>query len=288
MRRNCLSKRRFLATVSHAKHRLFVWVNSVFLPDGGVFAFARDDDYFFGVVHSRFHEAWSLKQGTHLEDRPRYTPKTCFETFPFPFTNDLSMPAPAPKKTRTAYASGWEDVIERRFLTIREEPPPYIVGGAGRKLSPAEHRAAIAAVAKELNELRENWLNPPEWTVERILEFPASVNGPWARYVVEPNEKGLGRARYPRLEPRDAECAAKLKKRTLTNLYNKPPAWLDLAHKKLDAAVAAAYGWPADLSDDQILERLLALNLERAAKEAQAAKSTKRKIQRDKSEKEMI
>ena len=51
----------------------------------------------------------------------------------------------------------------------------------------------------------------------------------------------------------------------LTNLYNERPAWLDLAHKKLDEAVFAAYGWSADLTDEQILERLLALNLERAA-----------------------
>ena len=56
--------------------------------------------------------------------------------------------------------------------------------------------------------------------------------------------------------------------------YNERPAWLDLAHKKLDAAVAAAYGWPADLSDEQILERLLALNLERAEEEAKAVKVT--------------
>ncbi len=53
-------------------------------------------------------------------------------------------------------------------------------------------------------------------------------------------------ALYPRLEPRDADCAAKLKTRTLTNLHNERPTWLDLAHKKLDAA---AYGWPADLTD---------------------------------------
>ena len=99
---------------------------------------------------------------------------------------------------------------------------------------------------------------------------------------------GVGTVRYPRLEPRDADCAAKLKKRTLTKLYNERPAWLDLAHKKLDAAVAAAYGLPADLSDEQILERLLALNLERAAEEARAAKSPKPKMQRDKSEKEMV
>jgi hypothetical protein len=86
----------------------------------------------------------------------------------------------------------------------------------------------------------------------------------------------------------DAECAAKLKKRTLTNLYNERPAWLDLAHKKLDAAVAVAYGWPADLSDEQILEKLLALNLERAAEEAKAAKAREPKAQRAKGDEELL
>jgi hypothetical protein len=52
--------------------------------------------------------------------------------------------------------------------------------------------------------------------------------------------------------------------RTLTALYNQRPTWLALAHARLDAAVFAAYGWPADLSDQEVLERLLALNLARA------------------------
>jgi hypothetical protein len=94
--------------------------------------------------------------------------------------------------------------------------------------------------------------------------------------------------RYPRLEPRDADCAAKLKERTLTKLYNERPAWLDLAHKKLDAAVAAAYGWTADLTDEQILEKLLGLNLERAAEEAKAATVKKPKTSRVKQADEMI
>jgi len=55
-----------------------------------------------------------------------------------------------------------------------------------------------------------------------------------------------------------------LKKRTLTNLCNQRPTWLDLAHVKLDAAVFAAYGWPEDLTAEEILERLPALNLARA------------------------
>jgi hypothetical protein len=43
---------------------------------------------------------------------------------------------------------------------------------------------------------------------------------------------------------------------------------LDDIHAALDTAVLDAYGWPHDLSDEQILEHLLALNLHRAAKTA--------------------
>jgi type II restriction/modification system DNA methylase subunit YeeA len=75
---------------------------------------------------------------------------------------------------------------------------------------------------------------------------------------------------YPdRILPVDEKAAAILKKRTLTNLYNERLAgnlaWLDHAHRDLDAAVAAAYGWPADLTDEQILERLFELNQARAS-----------------------
>ena len=106
----------------------------------------------------------------------------------------------------------------------------------------------------------------PEWQREPPKTAPP--------YNPRAAETGVGTVRYPRLEPRDADCAAKLKTRTLTNLYNERLAWLDLAHQKLDAVAAAAYGWPAELSDEQILERLLALNLKRAEEEAQAAKLT--------------
>jgi len=64
---------------------------------------------------------------------------------------------------------------------------------------------------------------------------------------------------------------AELKKRTLTNLYNQRPTWLDLAHRKLDAAVLDAYGWPHDVSDEEVLARLLALNQQRAGKPSSPA-----------------
>jgi hypothetical protein len=58
-----------------------------------------------------------------------------------------------------------------------------------------------------------------------------------------------------------------LAERTLTKLYNQRPTWLDEDHKTLDNAVAAAYGWTdytASMTDEEILKRLLALNLQRA------------------------
>lgn len=103
---------------------------------------------------------------------------------------------------------------------------------------------AIAEAARRLNELRETWLNPPD-LVERV---PEVVPG------------------YPdRIVPVSPRAAAILRKRTLTSLYNERPAWLDNAHRELDAAVAAAYGWPADISAEEALAQLLAINLERAS-----------------------
>lgn len=99
--------------------------------------------------------------------------------------------------------------------------------------------APEALEAQRLVEFRDRWLNPPEW-VEWVDE---PVTG------------------YPkRPVPRDEDAAKGLKKRTLTNLYNARPQWLADAHEALDAAVAAAYGWSADISDDEVLRRLLALN----------------------------
>jgi hypothetical protein len=210
---------RFIATPTVAKHRLFVWLSAPTLPDHQLIVFAWSEDLCLGLLHSKPHEIWARSKGTQVRERSsgfRYTPTTCFETFPFP------------------------------------RPTP-------------EQEESIAEAARELDSLRERWLDPPEWTREEVLEFPGSIDGPWKRYVHDPDDRGIGTVRYPRLVAKDDESAEQLKRRTLTNLYNQRPAWLDLAHRKLDEAVFAAYGWEPGLSDEEILEKLLALNLERAA-----------------------
>ncbi len=192
---------RFIVTVRHSKHRIFGWQKRPTLPDSALIVVARDDDYTFGVLHSRVHEAWARATGTQLrevESGFRYTPTTCFETFPFPRPAD-------------------------------------------------EQREAIAAAARELVRLRDGWLNPPG------------------------------------LDP------AELRKRTLTNLYNARPTWLEHAHAALDTAVLAAYGWPADLpaepllADPEILARLLELNLEREPAPGEGAQS-RQAVQKERSE----
>lgn len=182
MRTALVPCQRFIVTPTVSKHRLFAWMPQPTLPDHQLIVFARDDDFFLGVLHSRFHEIWALAQGTQLREKEsgfRYTPTTCFETFPFPWSLGI---------------------------------PPS-------KLGPVQagHHAAISTAAANIDKLRS------EWQGDRSDQ-----------------------------------------QRTLTKLYNARPAWLTNAHTALDATVAAAYGWQPDITDAEILTRLLHLNSTRA------------------------
>ena len=82
---------RYIGTSMVSRHRMFAWINGAVLPDATVIVFARDDDYFFGVLQSRIHLGWAAAMGTQLreaESGMRYTPTTCFETFPFPYPTE--------------------------------------------------------------------------------------------------------------------------------------------------------------------------------------------------------
>lgn len=212
--------KRFIVTPEVSKHRVFSWLTPPIVPDKNLIVIARADDTTFGILHSRFHELWSLRLGSSLEDRPRYTSSTTFETFPFP-----------------------AGLTPRDSAKLNQR-----AGGPAKVLN-----AAIAGAAERLNDLREAWLNPVDWV-------------DWVR---TPEEAAAGFPLRPVAKPGKA---AELQKRTLTNLYNARPDWLNHAHQTLDAAVADAYGWQdytPEMSDDEILRRLLVLN--RARSEAALA-----------------
>ena len=206
---------RFVATPLTSKYRLYVWLSHPILSDQANFIFARDDDYFFGVLHSSIHEIWVRRKGTQLreaESGSRYSPTETFETFPFPWP-------------------------------LGKEP----------KENKDKLCKAIAEQARKLDTFRRGWLNPPGIGVT----FPESI----------------------------------AKKRTLTSLYNALEQYrnnyksrqhdvkqwekdvkyiitlddieeLDYIHSELDHAVLDAYGWSYSLTEEQILEKLLELNLE--------------------------
>lgn len=224
---------RFIVTPEVAKHRMFAFAHSSVLPDKNLQVVPRSDDTTFGLLHSRFHELWSLRMCTWMGkgNDPRYTPTTCFETFPFPA--DLTPADTAHQRT---------EALDDGALIPAGTSTGSVRTAAG----------AIARAAHALNALRNRWLNPPEWTerLPEVVPLGMSVSPYPDRIVAKPGfEKQLSA-------------------RTLTKLYNERPAWLAQAHEKLDAAVAAAYGWadytPA-MADEEILRRLLALNRERAA-----------------------
>ena len=196
-------RKRYIATPAVSKHRVFVWYDTRVCPDHKLIVITRDDDTTFGILHSRFHEVWSLRLGSwHGKGNdPAYAPTRTFEMFPFPTGLTPNIPA-------SDYASD-----------------PRAV--------------AVALAARRLVELRDRWLNPSEW-----VEW---VDEPVPGYPKRP-------------VPRDEDAAKALKKRTLTNLYNARPQWLADAHDALDAAVASAYGWPAEIPGDEALRELLRFN----------------------------
>jgi hypothetical protein len=194
-------------TFERASQTLLDWLSYPVLPDKNLIVIPREDELMFGLLQSRFHEAWALRKGSDLEDRPRYTHTTTFATFPFP-----------------------------------EGMTPNVIPAEASRLPTA---VAIEEAARELDDLRCAWLNPEN----RVIRTPEIASEFPDRFI-----------------PFDEDAGRDLVGRTLAALYNERPAWLDEAHSKLDTAVAAAYGWPADISEEDALARLFALNQDRAAR----------------------
>jgi hypothetical protein len=238
--------KRYICSPRVSKHRIFVWLPTTTISDSGTVAIAREDDYFFGVLHSKLHEVWALRMGTSLEDRPRYTPTTTFETFPFPW--------PPGKED---YSSPAYQAISEAAKCLNEERTAWLKGETPHPLTPS----ASATRGEGEKEKADAQKHIPAGEGEKESEQRVST------------AKGSG------ISERE------MKERTLTNLYNALNVWrgkekmrvkaaagdfaprLDELHNDLDKAVCDAYGWPHTIlgDEEEILRRLLALNLKRAS-----------------------
>jgi type II restriction/modification system DNA methylase subunit YeeA len=132
--------KRFIVTPRVSRHRVFVWLDAIVMPDSRLYAIARDDDTSFGILHSRFHVEWAIAQGSRhgVGNDPTYNNQTCFETFPFP--DGLTPDQPA--------------------ISYADDP----------------RANAVAETARALVSARNRWLHPDDlvdWVPEVARGFPA-------------------------------------------------------------------------------------------------------------------
>lgn len=189
--------------------------------------FARDDDYFFGVLHSKLHEVWSLRMGTWLGkgNDPRYTPTTTFETFPFPWSPGEE------DESSAAYAA-----ISTAAQQLHEEREAWLSPLPNASKSPLQSGGDTGGEEK-----------PPAGEDLKHRTLTNLYNALAAYRAMGDKQRDMPDGIKP-----DAWAFA--------------PRLADL-HDALDAAVCAAYGWDAAIlaDDEAILRHLLALNLARAA-----------------------
>jgi len=223
--------RRYIATVETAKHRLFEFLSSDILPEHRLIAFGTDDAFFLGVLSSRIHVAFALAAGGTLEDRPVYNKSRCFDPFPFPLCG------------------------EKEKARIRELAEAL---DAHRKQVQAKHGVTLTGLYNVLEKLRAAEVGTSRCDVP--ARASQSSAGGSEISLAENGEAPAGsaqRANSTRLTEKEKFIHDRGLVSTLKSL-----------HDDLAAAVSAAYGWPASLTDAEILERLVALNADREAEEA--------------------
>jgi hypothetical protein len=229
---------RYIATVETAKHRIFQFLDASILPDNMLVAAASSDPLHLGILSSRLHVSWALRAGGWLGmgNDPRYSKSRCFDPFPFPDPPEalkaeirtLAEELDAFRKSRQA---------EHPKLTLTQM---YNVLGKLKAIA-AAHRASgvipgrSAAEGKGIHGVADMGGSPS-------LASGSPGMTPGGTVVLTPDEERI----------KDEGLILILKE----------------LHERLDRLVFQAYGWPETLTDEEILERLVALNAERATEEA--------------------
>jgi hypothetical protein len=266
MRHSLHGYKRFLVTPMVSKHRVFTWLPADVLASNLLVVITTESDYDFGILHSRLHEVWTLRLGTSLVDRPRYSPTSTFTTFPFPqpyrqtdqnspHYHAVSACAKQLHEERQAWLDGDDlkelgatpdnKVMKDRTLTnlynqmylttplTPKSPLPQPVGERGLETSPQ----SIVGTAPVLSE------NTHTTDADTMDGVPTNENTDTIDSV--PTDVILGKK---------------------DNSAVSFPRRLAMLHRALDEAVCRAYGWDVSILEDEeaMLLRLLELNLQRA------------------------
>jgi hypothetical protein len=236
---------RYVATVETTKHRAFQFLDASILPDNMLVAIASDDGFHLGVLSSWIHVTWTLAQGGTLEDRPRYTKSLCFDPFPFPDANNIQ------KQTIRVIAEEL-DAHRKRVLAkhqhltltglynVLEKVRVGAIVHAGTASVPSPLVGEGQGGGSDKHQRRRS-ATPPSPPLPHKGGESSPQAGRGDTLTFTPNEKRIF----------DDGLVLILKE----------------LHDRLDVAVAEAYGWPADLSEDEILAKLVALNKERSEEE---------------------
>lgn len=178
MRSRIKPLKRYIVTPETAEHRLFVWLSYPVLPDKNLIVIPREDDLMFGILQSRFHEAWALRKGSDLEDRPRYTHTTTFATFPFP---EGMTPNVRPERAQALPAAEAIEAAAQRLNELRTAwlypsnlivRVPEIVPGFPDRLVPNSDEAVPLVARRTLTAL---YNERPDWLIEAHRTLDAAV-----------------------------------------------------------------------------------------------------------------
>ena len=227
----------YIGTIVMSKHRWFTMLDATLMPDQSIMVFGLEDFASLGILSSNIHVAWSLHAGGTLEDRPRYNKSKIFDPFPFP---------DATPEQRNVIAELAQELDATRKAALAEVPgltmtEIYNLRDWLKKSSPSLSRGGGAREASDRG--------------------AASTAG--ALSSAAPPSSTFARA------PADATSPSKLGEDLSDRARAARAGIVHRLHEQIDAAVAEAYGWPADLTPSEIVTRLVALNAERAKEEAE-------------------
>ncbi|WP_417489434.1 DNA methyltransferase [Maricaulis sp.] len=252
LREALLAASRAIVTPLTAKHRLFVFVDRNVIFDSTTTVIPADDAEMLAILSARVHEVWALAAGGTLEDRPRYNKTRCFDPFPFPdLTGKPALKSRLDELGERLDAQRKSVLARHDFLTMTKL---YNVLERVRALEGAHRTSPLPPLDGEGGSARSG----------ETGEVAAPPGGP----------ESAGAA--TRSAPDDVRRTSPIKGEEATPLTDAERdiyeaglvGTLKSIHDDIDAAVFEAYGWPSGLDDEAILERLVALNLERHAEES--------------------